>query len=133
MLNVNIGYSTGYPIAVTTRWELITTLFNRFPQKDKVLTNHLVTNVEYSSKGVSIHCQNGACFKGDIVVGADGVHSIIRAEMWRNAATASPDAFCVEDKTCKYQSKSIFLLLTRTYIAQPNSVSSRVQAGVWRF
>jgi 2-polyprenyl-6-methoxyphenol hydroxylase-like FAD-dependent oxidoreductase len=77
---------------------LITVLFTRFPQKDKILTGHRVANVELSPQGVSVYCDNGSCFKGDIVVGADGIHSIIRAEMWRHASAIAPGAFSVKDK-----------------------------------
>lgn len=89
---------TGYALFATTRHELITVLFQRFPQRDKILTGHAVTNVELLPQGVSVNCANGSSFQGDIVVGADGIHSTIRAEMWKHASAAAPDAFSVKDK-----------------------------------
>ncbi len=58
-----------------------------------------MSQIEYSSNGVSVHCENGASFDGDLVVGADGVHSIVQSEMWRHAETAEPGAFDIKGKT----------------------------------
>jgi 2-polyprenyl-6-methoxyphenol hydroxylase-like FAD-dependent oxidoreductase len=55
--------------------------------------------VEYSSDGVTVHCENGSSFDGDLVVGADGIHSVVRTAMWRHADKADPSAFSIKDKT----------------------------------
>lgn len=93
-----IDHRTGYALYATTRHELITVLFQRFPQRDKILTNHAVTNVDLFQNGVKVHCANGTSFQGDLVVGADGIHSKIRQEMWRHASIMSPSAFAPRDK-----------------------------------
>ncbi|KAL2874679.1 hypothetical protein SGCOL_010150 [Colletotrichum sp. CLE4] len=47
-----------------------------------VLPNKCVIGVETTESGVAAHTRDGATYTGDILVGADGVHSIIREEMW---------------------------------------------------
>jgi 2-polyprenyl-6-methoxyphenol hydroxylase-like FAD-dependent oxidoreductase len=74
-------------------------LYAQLPQKDKVFTSHRVSKIDYSTKGVSVHCNNGVSFDGDLVVGADGIHSSVRSEMWRHAEVADPSAFNIKDKT----------------------------------
>lgn len=99
---------TGYGLGATTRAELLTILFTHFPAKDKILTDHCVKNVELFPHGVSVYCENGAIFNGDIVVGADGIHSTIRGEMWRHANAVAPKAFSVKDKSIAAEFKLLF-------------------------
>lgn len=53
--------------------------------KSKALVNSRVSKIDHSGKGVVVHCENGEEYAGDIVVGADGVHSVVREEMRRYA------------------------------------------------
>lgn len=99
---------SGYSLFATTRHELITVLFTRFPQRDKIMTDHRVSNIDLDSQGVTVHCDNGASFKGDIVVGADGVHSTIRSEMWKHASKLAPDAFTPKDKVMTAEYRLMF-------------------------
>jgi 2-polyprenyl-6-methoxyphenol hydroxylase-like FAD-dependent oxidoreductase len=73
-------------------------LFNNFPQPDKILTGHSVNDVVLSPTGVSVNCTNGKSFKGDIVVGADGIHSTIRGIMWKQANKIAPGYFNPKDE-----------------------------------
>lgn len=36
------------------------------------------------AEGVMVTCMDGSQFVGDVVAGADGVHSRVRQEMWRH-------------------------------------------------
>ncbi|KAJ0419910.1 hypothetical protein BJY00DRAFT_301932 [Aspergillus carlsbadensis] len=47
----------------------------------------IVAKIEHHDGGVSIETRDGRIFTGDFVVGADGVHSKSREEMWRLAET----------------------------------------------
>ncbi|KAK1710004.1 uncharacterized protein BDZ83DRAFT_757651 [Colletotrichum acutatum] len=73
----------GYPQIFIDRKTLLHVLFDKLMFKDRVLTNKMVVTVDLSGEHVTVHTQDGAVYSGDIVVGADGVHSAIRSEMWR--------------------------------------------------
>lgn len=47
--------------------------------------------MEHLSDKVQVHCKDQSVFEGDIVVGADGVRSTIRQEMWRHMDSVVPE------------------------------------------
>lgn len=47
---------------------------------------------------LSVTTSDGTKYTGDIVVGADGVHSVTRAEMWRMANLQRPGLIAEQDK-----------------------------------
>lgn len=51
--------------------------------QDRVLVNKKTINVENLLDGVRVHCADGSVYEGDLVVGADGVRSIVRQSMWK--------------------------------------------------
>lgn len=57
---------------------------------DQIQTNKRVTKVEHLPEKVRVHCTDQSVFEGDIVVGADGVRSTIRQEMWRHMDSIIP-------------------------------------------
>ena len=70
--------------------------------------------VIHSDTGVRVVTKDGEEFAGDIVVGMDGVHSVIRQEMWALADKLSPGL--ISDKE-KQDSK---LRLLGAMISSPN-------------
>ncbi|KAL5362265.1 FAD/NAD(P)-binding domain-containing protein [Aspergillus floccosus] len=58
----------------------------------QILCDKEVVRVEFAKEkgdeqeAVLVRTKDGALYKGDLVVGCDGVHSIVRREMWRIAA-----------------------------------------------
>lgn len=87
-------------------------LYGHIRNKSKVLVNKRVRSVDTSNSDfVSVTTADGSSYTGDIVVGADGVHSTIRQEMAR-LDTSGRDfreengeicvfIFCVFSKTWK--------------------------------
>lgn len=69
---------------------LLATLYSGIEEKRRVVLNKKVSKVEHTLKGVSVECTDGSAYHGAIVVGADGVYSIVRNEMWRNIDIARP-------------------------------------------
>lgn len=65
-------------------------LWDNLKHKDRVFLNKQVTHVELEPSGVKVTTSDGQTFSGDILVGADGVHSKVRSEMWRLADTLQP-------------------------------------------
>ncbi|GLA65891.1 hypothetical protein AtubIFM54640_008091 [Aspergillus tubingensis] len=77
----------GYGISVTSRQQLLEVLYTALgPSASE--TVHLgkeVTNIHHEGSGVKVLTRDGMTYFGDLVAGADGVHSIARSEMLRMA------------------------------------------------
>ncbi|RPA94671.1 FAD/NAD(P)-binding domain-containing protein [Choiromyces venosus 120613-1] len=89
---------SGYPAGFLPRQELLALLYKHVPDKSKVLLGKRVVKVVHSDTGVRVITKDGDEFAGDIVVGADGVHSIIRQEMWALADELSPGLITEKEK-----------------------------------
>ncbi|KAK4942872.1 hypothetical protein LTR10_017448 [Elasticomyces elasticus] len=81
---------SGYPLSFMDRHFLLKTLYDNIEDKSKVLLDKKVSRVDHSTQGVSVQCKDGTTYAGDIVIGTDGVHSIVRNEMWRHMDIAQP-------------------------------------------
>lgn len=71
------------------RQSVLQVLYKHIKDKSKILTQKRVNHVKLEEAGVIVRTEDGCEYTGDIVVGADGIHSAVRSEMWRNA-----NAFC---------------------------------------
>ncbi|KAA8644330.1 uncharacterized protein ATNIH1004_008531 [Aspergillus tanneri] len=67
------------------RQKLLEILYKRYPDSSNILTGKRVTEVRQLDRGACVITEDGSVYKGDLIVGADGVHSRIRSEMWRLA------------------------------------------------
>lgn len=84
------------------RREAVQTIYDNLRDKSKVFTSAGVIKLESDSDGVTVATSDGSVFHGDIVIGADGVHSRVRLEMQRLAGEDSPgkDLFPEKDSGC---------------------------------
>lgn len=80
----------GYPIAFFDRQKLLEILYTSYPRKQSIRTGKRVTEVKKLAQGFSVLTDDGQTYRADLVVGADGVHSRVRAEMWKLADELSP-------------------------------------------
>lgn len=64
---------------------MLQVLFDNIRDKSKVQPSSEVFKIEELDRGVQVALKDGSTVRGDIVVGADGVHSSVRAELWRIA------------------------------------------------
>ncbi|KAF5643640.1 hydroxylase [Fusarium sp. NRRL 25303] len=92
-LSVHFEKRVGYPSIFIDRQMLLQVLYKNLKHKDRVLTKKRVTRVELVEGGVQAYTQDGSVYEGDIVVGADGIHSAVRDEMWRLGKEQSPGYF----------------------------------------
>ncbi|KAL8722761.1 MAG: hypothetical protein Q9225_000822 [Loekoesia sp. 1 TL-2023] len=88
----------GYSIAFLERQKFLDILYNRLRNKSSVHVGKGVVTIEQAREGVCVRTKDQACYYGDLVVGADGVHSQVRAEMWRIADTTSPGLIGPKEK-----------------------------------
>lgn len=72
-----------YPAAFLARKSILEILYKHLgDRQDAVLTGRKVISVEHFDTHVAVNCADGSSFHGDLVVGADGVRSIVRQLMW---------------------------------------------------
>jgi 2-polyprenyl-6-methoxyphenol hydroxylase-like FAD-dependent oxidoreductase len=81
---------------------LLQILFDNIQAKDRVMTQKRVVRVETAENQVYVQTQDGSTYTGDIVVGADGVHSAVRKEMWRNGLELDPGSFRLDEDKCSF-------------------------------
>ncbi|VTT76422.1 unnamed protein product [Fusarium fujikuroi] len=74
-LSIHFEKRVGYPSIFIDRQMLLQVLYKNLKHKDRVLTKKRVTRVELVEGGVQAYTQDGSVYEGDIVVGADGIHS----------------------------------------------------------
>lgn len=72
---------------------LLQALYENLQSKDRILTRKRVIHVGTVEGFAHVQTEDGSRYTGDIVVGADGVHSAVRKEMWRNGLVSGPEQF----------------------------------------
>lgn len=72
------------------RQELIQALYDNLRDKSRVHVAKELHSTENLDGEVQITTKDGTTFTGDLLVGADGVHSRTRAEMWKAVESEDP-------------------------------------------
>lgn len=103
--------SHGYPIPVLERRRFLQILYEQLPDKSKVRVGAGVVDIIEFNDGVKVILADGSAEEGDLVIGCDGVHSLVRSLMWRNANTAIPGMITTAEKRCKTLCKIAFVEL----------------------
>lgn len=85
--------------AILERRQLLEVLYTGLQDKSKVHTGKQVTSILPTESGVSVTTADGASYDGDLVVGADGVHSFVRSEMWRVADLEQPGLISKKERS----------------------------------
>ncbi|KAL2860081.1 hypothetical protein BJX68DRAFT_251884 [Aspergillus pseudodeflectus] len=91
----------GLPLAFLERRVLLDILYTSLPDPSRVLVGKSVVSVEQEHdgrNGMIVQAQDGSTYHGDLVVGADGVHSRVRREMWRLAELERPGLITAQEK-----------------------------------
>lgn len=79
-------------------------LYENIKDKTKILTKKQVKKVDLTDDGVLVTTSDKSTYKGDILVGADGIHSSVRGEMWRIANEMSPGWIPVDEHSGEFTS-----------------------------
>lgn len=96
----------GYPMIFFDRQWLLQVLSNKIQHKDRVVLRSQVRRIETSDSGVQVSTQDGQTYHGTMVIGADGIHSVVRSEMLRIAEETQPGYFPAGEEErvpCYYQ------------------------------
>ena len=95
----------GYPVVFFDRRMLIQILYDHIQQKDKILTSQRVVSIENHPWHVSVTTKTGEKFTGSLLVGADGIHSTVRQEMWKEAQKEDPEWFDANEEDGKFEQR----------------------------
>jgi 2-polyprenyl-6-methoxyphenol hydroxylase-like FAD-dependent oxidoreductase len=109
-------------MAFLGRRELLQILYQSLPEKSNVFVDSTVVRVDYQEdNSVLVYTHDGRYYQGDLVVGADGVHSRVRAQMWRIGNALRPGMVTDDEKKGKCsreqqrKARSIFALCLQSY------------------
>ncbi|KAF7169438.1 hypothetical protein CNMCM6106_004343 [Aspergillus hiratsukae] len=94
----------GYPLAFLDRQKVLEILFRSYNGNKRMHLNSEVNGLQVTSDGVVVTTIDGKEYHGHLVVGADGVHSVIRSEIWK----ASPVVTEAEKKSMTVEYSCIF-------------------------
>ncbi|RAK96077.1 FAD-dependent oxidoreductase [Aspergillus ibericus CBS 121593] len=75
---------THYPLIIISRRALLGILYTRFQRRSCLSFGRRVCRIEPSAKEVTVCSADGSSVSGDLVVGADGVYSTVRTQMWHH-------------------------------------------------
>ncbi|KAI9369039.1 hypothetical protein BJX61DRAFT_549898 [Aspergillus egyptiacus] len=89
----------GLPFCVIERQLFLDVLYSKFQDKSRIHMNKKVTEICHGRSDVSVKTADGATYTGNLVVGADGVHSTVRSEMWRLGNLEQPGFVTEEVKS----------------------------------
>ncbi|KAF9571183.1 hypothetical protein EC968_000871 [Mortierella alpina] len=73
---------TGYDSLVTSRPDLQALLLSRVP-KEKIHMSKKIVSLSQNEDSVTITCEDGSAYTGDILVGADGTQSTVRELLYK--------------------------------------------------
>ncbi|KAL4907590.1 hypothetical protein BDW74DRAFT_166899 [Aspergillus multicolor] len=88
------NFKMGYPLTAITRRDLLHALYTSLEDRSKVKTGaraiEITPNSSLEPHGpLKVTTESGEWYMGDVVVGADGTHGIVRNAMWRTAETSN--------------------------------------------
>ncbi|KAK8029894.1 FAD binding domain protein [Apiospora rasikravindrae] len=94
------------------RQNFLQILYDSLPNKSPVRTGRAVEDVEQFSDRVEVRLSTGEIEVGDMVLGCDGVHSLVRSAMWDYATRTSPGLVQAKEKTSLKTSWKTLIFIT---------------------
>lgn len=94
----DVSSRNGYDFLNVERRAFLQAIFECFPDKSVIKTHRRVIDIIESEDGIKVVLADGTEEYGDIVVGCDGVNSIVRQAMWANAEKTVPGHITLKEK-----------------------------------
>jgi FAD dependent monooxygenase len=91
----------GYQSGICERRNFLQAIFDQLKDKSKVNLKKKVTNIKHGDD-VTVKCEDGSEFRGDVVIGANGIHSRTRKEMQKYADKTGPPGLMNKDKNSEF-------------------------------
>lgn len=79
-----------YPVSFLERQRFLQILYDTLESKNHIHTGKKVLAVESGIDCAVVKTSDGSEYRADLVVGADGVHSVVRSEIWRHLKQTCP-------------------------------------------
>ena len=89
---------SNYPALFNEREATLRVLYENLRTKSNIGVKKRISRVDHNESEVIVTCEDGTTTRGDVLVGCDGVHSIVREEMWRLAQSQEQSSFDPADK-----------------------------------
>jgi FAD dependent monooxygenase len=99
----------GYICGVCERMKFLKSLYDQLEDKSTVKLNKKAVEIVHEQDGVIIRCADGTEYRGDVVIGGDGIHSRTRRAMQKFIEDSGHSELLVKDQNCKSQYISILL------------------------
>lgn len=92
----------GVPPILFDREQCVAHQYDNLPDQSTIKLNKRVERIEHTDTGVRVILTDGSVEEGDIVIGADGVHSSVRTQMWDYAREFEPGTVPESDKSALF-------------------------------
>ncbi|KAJ5968221.1 hypothetical protein N7501_004469 [Penicillium viridicatum] len=97
----------GYPIAFLDRQKILEILYESYPDHRNIRLGERVTKIESCGNAVIVRTSKGSVYRGHLIVGADGIHSKVRQEIW-NALERTSSRVATERSSLTVEFRCIF-------------------------
>ncbi|KAI1286535.1 hypothetical protein EDD11_000296, partial [Mortierella claussenii] len=77
---------TGYDQLVFARQDMHSLLLSKIPP-EKILMNKKIVSTKQDDQKVTLECEDGSSYDGDILIGADGAYSTVRKCLYKELAS----------------------------------------------
>ncbi|KAF2621246.1 FAD binding domain-containing protein [Macroventuria anomochaeta] len=109
------GRQFAYPALFIEREVALRIMYDNLQDKSKIKLQKRISKVDHNENEVTVTCSDSTTFRGDILVGCDGVHSVVRHEMWRLAHLHEQRSFDPSDKESLFaEYQCLFGISTQT-------------------
>ena len=86
-------------------------LYDALPDKSRIRLGSKATVISDTFDGVEVQLADGTVERGDMILGCDGVHSMVRESMWAHANKRMPGLINAKEKKSEHSCLSNMAVL----------------------